>query len=275
MHTNAGSVSRRPFGPCPHKVNRCVMATSPKRTAARKFAAPAKELGELPEWNLGDLYAGLDDPKINRDLDRGGEYSKAFEDDFKGKLAALLEQPDGGLVLAHAVVRYEQLDELRGRLISFAGLVHAGDTVDPTRAKFYGDVQDRITAASTHLLFFVLELNRIDDAKLEVAMSDAKLGYYRPWLEDIRKDKPYQLEDRVEQLFHEKSMTAYSAWNRLFDETISQLRFKVGGKSLAIEPTLTLMQDPDEKKRKAAAQALAETFKENLRLFALVTNTLA
>src|SRR5262249_33880549 len=109
----------------------------------------------------------------------------------------------------------------------------------------------------------------------EVAMSDAKLGYYRPWLEDIRKDKPYQLEDRVEQLFHEKSMTAYSAWNRLFDETISQLRFKVGGKSLAIEPTLTLMQDPDEKKRKAAAQALAETFKENLRLFALVTNTLA
>ena len=101
------------------------------------------------------------------------------------------------------------------------------------------------------------------------------MAHYRPWLEDIRKEKPYQLEDRVEQLFHEKSVTAYSAWNRLFDETIARLRFKVGGKSLAIEPTLTLLQDPSEKKRKAAAQALAKTFKANLPQFALITNTLA
>ena len=73
-------------------------------------------------------------------------------------------------------------------------------------------------------------------------MQEPALGHYRPWLEDVRKDKPYQLEDRIEQLFHEKSVTAYSAWNRLFDETIASLRFKVGSKSLAIEPTLNLMQ---------------------------------
>ena len=78
-------------------------------------------------------------------------------------------------------------------------------------------------------------------------MRDPALGHYRPWLEDIRKDKPYQLEDRIEQLFHEKSVTAYSAWNRLFDETIASLRFKVGTKSLAIEPTLNLMQDRERK----------------------------
>src|SRR5207237_1112817 len=148
-------------------------------------------------------------------------------------------------------------------------------TIDPARAKFYADVQERITAASTHLLFFVLELNRIDDAKLEAAMNDPALGHYRPWLEDIRKDKPYQLEDRIEQLFHEKSVTAYSAWNRLFDETIAKLRFKVAGKSLAIEPTLNLMQDSKEANRKAASRALAKTFKENLRTFALITNILA
>ena len=87
-------------------------------------------------------------------------------------------------------------------------------------------MQERITATSTHLLFFTLELNRIDDAMLEAAMADPALGHYRPWLEDVRRDKPYQLEDRVEQLFHEKSVTAYSAWNRLFDETIARLRFK-------------------------------------------------
>src|SRR5712671_3444864 len=249
--------------------------SAPRRAAKSHVAKPAGRLGRLPEWNLADLYAGIDDPKVKRDLDRADSYSIAFEEDFKGKLAALAAAPDAGAKLAHAVVRYEQLDELLGRLISFAGLVHAGNTVDPARAKFHSDVQERITAASTHLLFFQLELNRLDDAKLDAAMADPTLGHYRPWLEDIRKEKPYQLDDRIEQLFHEKSVTAYSAWNRLFDETIASLRFKVGMKSLAIEPTLNLMQDPKASKRKAASQALAKTFKENLRTFALITNTLA
>jgi len=136
-------------------------------------------------------------------------------------------------------------------------------------------VQERVTTASTHLLFFTLELNRLDDAKLEAAMQDQALAHYRPWIEDVRKDQPYQLEDRVEQLFHEKSVTGFSAWNRLFDETIASLRFKVGSKSLAIEPTLNLMRDPSAAMRKAASQALAKTFKEHLRTFALITNVLA
>src|SRR5436305_1161482 len=221
------------------------MRSSRKLSAARA-AKPraASGLGLLPEWNLDDLYGGIDDPKVKRDLGRADEYCKAFEEDYKGRLAALAEAPDAGKNLAQAVIRYEQLDDLLGRLISYAGLVHAGDTLDPARAKFFGDVQERLTAASTHLLFFVLELNRIDDAKLEAAMADPALGYYRPWLEDIRKDRPYQLEDRIEQLFHEKSVTAYSAWNRLFDETIATLRFKLAAKSLAIEPTLHRLQAP-------------------------------
>ena len=126
-----------------------------------------------------------------------------------------------------------------------------------------------------HLLFFALELNRVDDAVIERAMAAPELAHYRPWLEDLRKDKPYQLEDRVEQLFHEKSQTGYGAFNRLFDQTISGLRFKVAGKELAIEPTLNLLQDRAPAKRKAAGQALAKTFKANERTFALITNTLA
>src|SRR6266850_2023097 len=248
-------------------------SAAPARRAAKASAAP--RLGALPEWNLSDLYAGIDDPAVKRDLDRADQYAVAFEEDFKGKLAALVEVPDAGRTLAEAVKRYEGLDDLMGRLGSYAGLIHAGNTLDPARAKFYADVQERLTAASTHLLFFVLELNRLDDAKLEAAMGDPALGYYRPWLEDIRKDKPYQLEDRIEQLFHEKSVTTYSAWNRLFDETIASLRFKLGSKALAIEPTLNLMQDPRAAMRKAASQALAKTFKENLRTFALITNILA
>jgi oligoendopeptidase F len=246
-----------------------------KRRAVRRNSPSRAPLGALPEWNLADLYLGLEDPQVKRDLDRADAESVAFERDYKGKLAALAGEPQAGSALAEAVKRYEGLDDLLGRLISYAGLIHSGNTVDPDRAKFYADVQERVTAASTHLLFFVLELNRLDDARLEAAMRDPALGHYRPWLEDLRKEKPYQLEDRVEQLFHEKSVTAYSAWNRLFDETIASLRFKVGTKSLAIEPTLNLLQDPNEKMRKAASQALAKTFKENLRTFALITNVLA
>jgi oligoendopeptidase F len=170
---------------------------------------------------------------------------------------------------------YEALEDLMGRLVSYAGLVYAGDTTDPQRAKFYGDVQERITAASVHLLFFTLELNRIDDSVLDAALRSPGLARYRPWFEDIRKERPYQLEDRIERLFHEKSVTSRGAWNRLFDETIASLRFEVEGESLTLEPTLNLLQDPREAKRRAAAEALARTFRANLRLFALVTNTLA
>jgi oligoendopeptidase F len=243
----------------------------PARAAKTRSTAA---VGKLPEWNLADLYQGMDDPQIARDLDRSDVESVAFEEQYKGKLNLLAAAPGAGTALAEAVKRYEALDDLMGRLISYAGLIHSGNSIDPQRAKFYADIQERITAASTHLLFFVLELNRLDDAVLNAAMADPALGHYRPWIEDIRKEKPYQLEDRIEQLFHEKSVTAYSAWNRLFDETIATLRFKVGTKSLAIEPALNLLQDPNEKMRKAAALAIAHTFKENLRTFALITNVL-
>ena len=248
-----------------------------KRRAATAVAKPRsmRSLGQLPEWNLADLYAGMDDPQIREDLDRADAESIAFAQAYKGKLDKLAAAAAGGSALAEAVRRYEALDDLLGRLGSYAGLIHAGNTLDPARAKFYADVQDRLTTASTHLLFFVLELNRIDDALLETAMRDPALGHYRPWIEDIRKEKPYQLEDRVEQLFHEKSVTTHSAWNRLFDETIAGMRFKVGGQVLTIEPTLNLLLSSDPRERKTAAHALAKVFKENLRAFTLITNVLA
>ncbi|HEY3892584.1 MAG TPA: oligoendopeptidase F, partial [Bradyrhizobium sp.] len=241
----------------------------PKKSATRTGS------GKLPEWNLSDLYAGIDAPEVARDLATMDAECVAFETDYKGRLAGQAAKEDGGRWLAEAVRRYEAIDDLAGRLGSYAGLIHAGDSVDPAISKFYGDVSERLTAASLHLLFFPLELNRVDDATIDRAMQTTELGHYRPWIEDLRKDKPYQLEDRVEQLFHEKSQSGYTAWNRLFDQTISGLRFKVSGRELAIEPTLSLLQDRAAEKRKAAGQALAKTFKANERTFALVTNTLA
>ncbi len=250
---------------------------SSKAAAAKsqRKASAKPQPAKLPEWNLADLYAGIDAPEVTRDLDRMDAECVAFETDYKGKLAERTAGEGGGEWLAGAVRRYEAIDDVAGRLGSYAGLVHAGDSVDPAITKFYGDVSERLTNASVHLLFFALELNRVDDAVIERAMAVPELAHYRPWLEDLRKEKPYQLEDRLEQLFHEKSQTGYGAFNRLFDQTISGLRFKVAGKDLAIEPTLSLLQDRAPEKRKAAGQALAKTFKANERTFALITNTLA
>ncbi len=236
--------------------------------------AGASTLGALPEWDLSDLYPGIASDAVKTDLDRALSESQAFEDAHKGKVASYAVTDDG-TPLGKAIVSYEALQDLLGRLVSYAGLVYAGDTSDPERSKFYGDVQERITAASSHLIFFELELNRIEDAVFEAVLAAPNVAKYRPWLEDIRKEKPYQLEDRLEQLFHEKAISGRTAWNRLFDETMTALRFDVDGESLAIEPTLNLLQDPDEARRRAASEALARTFSENLRTFSLITNTLA
>jgi oligoendopeptidase F len=243
------------------------------KSLSRKNQVKSSRSAALPEWNLDDLYPGIDSPALKRDLAQGDEECVAFEQAFKGRLAAMAAGE--GPRLVEAVERYEALEDRLGRLASYAQLVYSGDITDPARAKFYGDVQERLTAASLHLLFFTLELNRIDDAVLDAAMADPALAHYRPWIEDVRKEKPYQLEDRVEELFHEKSITGYSAWNRQYDDTIAGLRFKIGGKELPIEPALNLLQDTDGKKRKSAALALAKTFKANLRPFTLITNTLA
>jgi oligoendopeptidase F len=250
-----------------------IQLKAPARRAAAKVAPSS--LGPLPQWDLSDLYPAMDAPEVKRDLERGEAECIAFEKAYKGRLAEMCTAPEAGRALAEAVRRYEAIEEVLGRLISYAGLLFSADTTDPAIAKFYGDTQERITAASLHLLFFQLELNRLDDAALEQAMADPALAHYRPWIEDIRKEKPYQLEDRVEQLFHEKSVTGHSAFNRLFDETMVALRFKVLGRLLPLEPTLNLLQDQKPQRRRAAAEALAKTFRQNIRLFTLITNTLA
>ncbi len=239
-------------------------------TSPAEAARVDRDLGDLPVWNLADLYPGMDSPVFAADLAKASEECAAFSADYKGKLDGLAR--NGGLLAA--VQRYEAIDDRLGRIMSYAGLVYADETTDPVRAKFYGDTQDKVTKASTDLLFFQLELNRIDDAVLD-AVGRGELAHYRPWLDDMRKDKPYQLDDKIEQLFLEKSASGASAWNRLFDETISALRFDVDGEALPIEPVLSLLQDADPKTREIAANALAGGLKSSLRTFSLITNTLA
>lgn len=236
-------------------------------------ASQDESLQNLPLWDLSALYDGLDSEAVKADLDKAQTQSEAFETSYKGKLAGLLGT--GGAALAKVIADYEALDELLGRLYSYAGLTYSENTTDPQRAKFFGDVQEKLTTASSHLVFFSLELTKLEDAALQAGYEDPALAHYRPWIEDNLREKPYQLDDKLEQLFHEKSVTGRAAWNRLFDETIASLRFDVNGETLSLEPTLSLLQDPDGGKRKAAAKAVGETLGGELRTFTLITNVLA
>ena len=233
------------------------------------------DLGALPEWRLQDLYEGMDSPRFAADLERAEQEAKLFAQAYGGKIAEIAAKPDAGETLAVAVKAYESLQDLIGRIMAYASLLYASDTSNPGNAKFYGDAQERVTALAGDLLFFELELNRADDTKLNAAMATPALGHYRPWLEDIRKEKPHQLADDLERLFLDKSVSAAAAWNRLFDDTMAALRFDFEGESLTLEPLLGKLMDPDAKIRETAANALAATLGANLRLFALITNTLA
>lgn len=228
--------------------------------------------GDLPEWDLTDLYSGIGVPELTGDIERLTSETAAFEAQYKGKLDGLAR--NGGLV--EAVKRYEAMDEIMGKIGSFAFLNYAQNTADPERAKFLGDMQEKLTTLSTRLLFFTLELNRIEDGAMDAAFAaDADLARYRPWFDELRKARPYQLEDRVEELFHDKYVTGHAAWNRLFDETMAGLKFDVDGEQLGLEATLTQLSDKDETKRAAAFAGLTGTLATNKRLFTHITNVLA
>jgi oligoendopeptidase F len=230
------------------------------------------QFGTLPVWDLDDLYPGKDSPEFKAALEEAKSLATKFEADYKGMLIELTKS--GKLV--QSIKDSEKLEDVAGRIGSFAFLQYAQNTTDPDRAKFMGDINEALTALSTKTLFYSLELNRIEDADLEAAFAkDPELARYKVWFADLRKAKPHQLDDKLEELFQDKSVTSFSAWNRLYDETLSSLKFDVDGESLDIEATLHLLSEKDGAKREAAFHALAKTFKENVRLFTHITNVLA
>ncbi len=242
--------------------------------SAGRAAGVSVDLGAMPEWKLTDLYPAPDSPEVERDFTAAAAEAKRIKAAFQGKIVGMGRD---GAALAEAVHAYEQLADLMGRLGSYAGLLYAADQSDQVRAKFFGDTSERLTNISNDLIFFELELNKIEDADLAEALKHPDLARYKPWFDDLRKEKPHQLDEKLEQLFHDKSQTSRGAWDRLFNETMAALRFRVEGEPqpLTLEPTLNLLSHADEGRRQAGANALAAVFQENLRLFTLVTNTLA
>jgi oligoendopeptidase F len=239
-------------------------------TAAPAKPAEKQDLGPLPNWNLADLYASTADPAIERDLQSLAAQSGEFKRKYEGKLAGL-----SGAELLAALLAYEKMQDLAGRIGSYAQLAYAGNMTDPELARFQQNISERLNLISVETLFFTLEINKIEDAALAKQLTHQPLQRYQSWLDAVRAFRPHQLSDEAERLLHEKSISGRQAWNRLFDETMAELRFDVDGQKLTSNEVLNLLTDRDGAKRKAAAMGLNKGLKENQRIFALVTNTLA
>ncbi|MCZ4367479.1 M3 family oligoendopeptidase [Sulfitobacter dubius] len=231
-------------------------------------SAGGKNLGDLPEWDLSDLYTAEDAPELKRDLDWLEEACARFATDYQGNLAALDAKG-----LLDCVLRNEKINQVAGRIMSYAGLRYYQQTTDSGRAKFMSDMQEKITDYTTPLVFFTLELNKLpDDHLANLLDQDTDLARYKPVFDRIRAMKPYQLSDEMEKFLHDLGVVG-DAWERMFDETIAGLEFEVEGETLNIEGTLNLLTDPDRSKREAGARELADVLGRNIRTFARVHNT--
>jgi oligoendopeptidase F len=247
-----------------------ILPRRPPAATVLERSPPAEPVGPLPAWDLTDLYAGREDPKLDADLSAIERDAKAFRDRYFGKLADI-----DGRALGEAVAAFEKMEERLGRIMSFAELTYAGNQSDPLIAKFFQTMQERVNAISTNILFFTLELNRLDDDELARKVKAPELARYQPWLRDLRAFRPHQLSDEMERVLHEKYVAGRGAWVRLFDETIAALRFPLRGKDLTSAEALHLLSDRDPAMRRDAAKSIGKVFGDNARLFALVTNTLA
>ena len=224
--------------------------------------------GDLPQWDLSDLYTAPDAPELQRDLDWLERECAAFAADYEGRLADL-----DAAGLLECIRRDEAISRVAGRIMSYAGLRYHQMTTDAGRAKFLSDCQAKITDFTTPLVFFTLELNRLeDDALAGLYDGNTELARYAPVLRRIRAMKPYQLSDELERFLHDLGVVG-DAWERLFDETIAGLTFAVDGDELGLEATLNLLTEHERPRREAAAHALARVLGANIRTFARVHNT--
>lgn len=229
------------------------------------------QLGTLPSWDLSHLYPSKDSKELKGDLSNVADRANRFQKLFAGKLAEM-----EGDILASTIKEYEDIEEIIGRLASFAYLTYAENVSDPEGSAFYQNISEKITGISSNLIFFELEINKIYDEDLEKKYeSSEQLRHYQPWIRDVRVMRPYQLSDEVEKILHEKSITSRQSWNRMFDETIANLRFPYDGEQLTCAEVMNFLSSDDPKKRKSSAKAIGKVFGENIRTFAFITNVLA
>ncbi|MCW3043573.1 MAG: family oligoendopeptidase [Actinobacteria bacterium] len=226
---------------------------------------------EAVAWELGDLFAGPDDPRLDTDISQALADAKAFRERYHGHVADL-----DATGLAAAVAELERIQSVFVRAESFAFLSFSTDTADPARGALLQRVEEQSTVLSTDVLFFALEWVAVDDAKAEELLADPAVAAQRHFLAASRRYRPHLLSEPEETLMAEKAMTSSSAWSRLFTELTSALKIRIDpdAEPVSLEEALSKLQQPDRELRRRTAEALTEALQSELRTRSFIFNTL-
>jgi oligoendopeptidase F len=228
------------------------------------------------EWNLTDLYASVDDPRISRDLDGALKRAQAFEAAYRGRIH-VEGGPAPDLLLA-AVTELESLSEQMDRPAVYASLVHAAKTDEPRHGALLVRTREAATAINKHLIFFDLEWVQVPDAAAQALLAKPQLARYRHYLEHKRVWRPHYLSEPEEKILDEKAVTGRAAFVRLFDETLASLQFPFehAGRieMLSMQQINSKLYDPARSVRQAAASGWTKGLKDNARLLSFIFNNL-
>ncbi len=222
---------------------------------------------ELPAWDLRDLYDGINDPQVEKDLAQYAGLTAELAKKYKGKLSGLAPA-----AFAAAVRDYEQAGIIASKLGIFAYLNMVTQMNNQAAVAFYQNINEKMTEYGKAAIFFTLEINALPEEKFSAFLDDKAVAYYKPWLEKVRLFKPYELAEDMEALLADKALTSSGAWVRLYDETSSKLKYIVDGKAYNDAEISKLLQDKDPSVREKAGKEMNRVQKENGELFTFIYN---
>lgn len=220
-------------------------------------------------WNLADLYAGVDDPAIERDLDEADARADGLAGRFKGLIAEL-----DAAGLRDMLAEYEAIVEMAEKVGGFAYLIWSTNTEDPARGALLQKANERGAQLQQKLVFVELEWANAPDEAAERLIADPALKPYRHWLEVARQRRPYLLSEPEEKLLAEKAVTGKSAWSRFYTEVHSAARYPWDGEELPLQMVLTQLYDSDRAVRQQAAATVTEGLRKMSKTSTYIFNTL-
>src|SRR5437660_12624437 len=230
------------------------------------MAQALKQTGaETVRWNLSDLFASPDDPRIEQTLGREMERAKAFEAKYKGKVATL--EPKAFAAMMRELEDYEKSS---AKPEVYAYMLHSENTQDHAAGRLLARVREAGAERSSHMVFFLLELAQISDEHAAELFADPEAASYRHTVEEARKYRPHQLSEPEERVLTDFSPVGNAAWVRLFEELSAGIKMELDGKTVSLEQALTQLRDPDRDARRRASAAVTGALEQDIRTRAYV-----
>jgi oligoendopeptidase F len=222
-------------------------------------------------WDLSDLYASGDDPRIEADFAEAEAGAAAFRERYYGKVASLTAAE-----LAAAIEERERIESTATRALYFAHLRFSTEMSDPVRGALVAKLGEKGAGLETQLLFFGLEWAAIEDESAEALLTDPALDHWRHWLSTQRVFRPYLLTEPEEKIITEKAVSGVSAWSRLYEEVLGAMRVDLDdtAEPVALETAMARLYSSDRDVRRAAAEAVTVALEPGLRTRTSIFNTI-